>query len=97
MVTAPDAGQQLEMAQVRYLADRYRLVERLGEGGMSVVWRGYDEVLGRQVAVKVLHGGIGADDGSRRLVRTEAKAAARLSHSLERHGGHLPAEVPNEV
>src|SRR5690242_3416075 len=68
------------MAQVRSLADRYRLVERLGEGGMSVVWRGYDEVLGRQVAVKVLHGGVGTDEASRRLVRAEAKAAARLSH-----------------
>ncbi|MEV0717179.1 protein kinase, partial [Asanoa sp. NPDC050611] len=59
---------------------RYRLVERLGAGGMSVVWRGYDEVLGRQVAVKVLAPTLADDRVFRARIRTEAQAAARLSH-----------------
>ncbi|MEV4349614.1 protein kinase [Actinoplanes sp. NPDC049596] len=62
------------------LAGRYRLVERLGAGGMSVVWRGFDEVLGRQVAVKVLPPSTSADPAFRRRLRAEAQAAARLSH-----------------
>jgi serine/threonine protein kinase len=62
------------------LAGRYRLVERLGAGGMSVVWRGFDDVLGRQVAVKVLPPSTSADPSFRRRLRAEAQAAARLSH-----------------
>ena len=62
------------------LAGRYRLVERLGAGGMSVVWRGFDEVLGRQVAVKVLPPSTSTDPAFRRRLRAEAQAAARLSH-----------------
>ncbi|MEU4240379.1 serine/threonine-protein kinase [Actinoplanes sp. NPDC026619] len=62
------------------LADRYRLVERLGAGGMSVVWRGFDEVLGRLVAVKVLPPSTSTDPAFRRRLRAEAQAAARLSH-----------------
>lgn len=62
------------------LAGRYRLVERLGAGGMSVVWRGFDEVLGRQVAVKVLPPSTSADPLFRRRLRSEAQAAARLTH-----------------
>ncbi|MFI7547912.1 protein kinase [Actinoplanes sp. NPDC049599] len=62
------------------LAGRYRLVERLGAGGMSVVWRGFDEVLGRQVAVKVLPPSTSTDPSFRRRLRAEAQAAARLSH-----------------
>lgn len=62
------------------LANRYRLVERLGAGGMSVVWRGFDEVLGRQVAVKVLPPSTSSDSSFRRRLRAEAQAAARLSH-----------------
>src|SRR5689334_16527034 len=62
------------------LAGRYRLVERLGAGGMSVVWRGYDEVLGRPVAVKVLAAELVSDAELRGRVRREARAAARLSH-----------------
>ena len=59
------------------LNGRYRLVDRLGEGGMSVVWRADDLVLGRQVAVKVLAEPY-ADQEHR--IRAEARAAARLSH-----------------
>ena len=62
------------------LAGRYRLVERLGAGGMSVVWRAFDEVLGRQVAVKVLPPSTSADPSFRRRLRAEAQAAARLTH-----------------
>ncbi len=62
------------------LTGRYRLVERIGSGGMSVVWRGYDEVLGRQVAVKVLSEEFAADTDFRARLRQEARAVARLSH-----------------
>ena len=62
------------------IAGRYRLVEKLGAGGMSVVWRGYDEVLGRQVAVKVLSPQLANDQTFRDRLRQEALAAARLVH-----------------
>jgi hypothetical protein len=62
------------------VGERYRLVERLGTGGMSVVWRGYDEILGRQVAVKVLSPQLAGDDRFRDRLRQEALAAARLCH-----------------
>ncbi|TDB75905.1 serine/threonine-protein kinase [Micromonospora sp. KC723] len=62
------------------LGERYRLIEQLGAGGMSVVWRGYDEVLGRQVAVKVLASRLASDRGFRHRIRAEAQAAARLCH-----------------
>ncbi|MEU4694643.1 serine/threonine-protein kinase [Actinoplanes sp. NPDC023714] len=67
---------------MRTLAGRYRLVNRIGLGGMSEVWRGHDQVLDRPVAVKIMApavegtlGAVGVD-----LVRTEARAAARLAH-----------------
>jgi hypothetical protein len=62
------------------LAGRYRLIEKLGTGGMSVVWRGYDEVLGRDVAVKVLSPRLAEDRAFRDRLRQEALAAARLCH-----------------
>nr|MDT0662495.1 serine/threonine-protein kinase [Micromonospora sp. DSM 115978] len=62
------------------LSGRYRLIEQLGAGGMSVVWRGFDEVLGRQVAVKVLAPRLAADRAFRQRIRIEAQAAARLCH-----------------
>ncbi|WP_422773055.1 protein kinase domain-containing protein [Plantactinospora sp. WMMC1484] len=62
------------------VGDRYRLIEELGEGGMSVVWRGHDEVLGRPVAVKMLAPRLTADRSFRHRLRAEARAAARLCH-----------------
>ncbi|WP_045745251.1 serine/threonine-protein kinase [Actinoplanes rectilineatus] len=62
------------------IAGRYRLVEKLGTGGMSVVWRGYDETLGRDVAVKVLSPTLAEDRTFRDRLRQEALAAARLCH-----------------
>ncbi|MEV0896480.1 serine/threonine-protein kinase [Actinoplanes sp. NPDC049802] len=62
------------------LAGRYRLIEKLGSGGMSVVWRGYDEILGRDVAVKVLEPRLAEDRTFRDRLRQEATAAARLCH-----------------
>jgi serine/threonine protein kinase len=62
------------------VGDRYRLVERLGTGGMSVVWRAHDKVLGRAVAVKVLSPQLAGDSAFRDRLRQEALAAARLCH-----------------
>jgi eukaryotic-like serine/threonine-protein kinase len=66
------------------VAGRYRLLERIGAGGMGVVWRGYDERLGRDVAVKRLLAVPTPDDAeadvaAHRAMR-EARITARLHH-----------------
>ena len=68
------------MEPVTLLGGRYRLVERLGGDGMSVVWRAYDEVLGRQVAVKMVATRHATEPASRVWMHSEAQAAARLTH-----------------
>lgn len=62
------------------LARRYRLLDRIGVGGMSVIWRAHDEMLERGVAVKVLATDLAADARFRQRVRHEARAAAALVH-----------------
>ncbi|MCO1618074.1 serine/threonine protein kinase [Micromonospora sp. CPM1] len=64
----------------RLLARRYRLIDRIGAGGMSVIWRARDEVLDRVVAVKVLAPSLAADARFRDMVREEARSAAQLDH-----------------
>ena len=73
---APAAGTRL--------AGRYLLLDRLGSGGMGVVWRARDELLGREVAIKDLWLPPSATAADRTRLRDrvlgEARAAARFSH-----------------
>jgi hypothetical protein len=59
---------------------RYRIVSRLGRGGMGMVYRGLDESLEREVAVKTLTGEGLLEEENRKRFEIEAKAAARLQH-----------------
>src|SRR5216683_2618955 len=59
---------------------RYRILEQVGSGGMSVVYRGLDTALEREVAVKVLHPHLARKEDSRRRLTREAKAVAKLQH-----------------
>jgi serine/threonine-protein kinase len=62
------------------LGGRYRLRFHLASGGMAEVWCADDEILGRVVAVKILHGHVAVDPVLRARFHTEAVAAARLVH-----------------
>ncbi len=59
---------------------RYRVTEKVGSGGMAEVYKAVDEVLGRTVAVKVLHPRYAAESNFVNRFRQEAQAAANLSH-----------------
>jgi serine/threonine protein kinase len=72
------------VSPTRVIGDRYVVLTELGRGGMGVVWRAEDRVMGRQVAVKELHLPAGLGDQERRLFRErllrEARTAGRLNH-----------------
>ena len=61
--------------------EKYRILEEIGQGGMSVVYRAVDEALQREVAVKVLHRHLARDPDARERFAREARAVARLTHS----------------
>jgi serine/threonine protein kinase/Tfp pilus assembly protein PilF len=58
----------------------YRLIERIGAGGMGEVWRARDERLERDVALKLLLPGLLADETARKRFRREALALSKLAH-----------------
>ncbi|MDG5803183.1 serine/threonine-protein kinase [Streptomyces ossamyceticus] len=73
-----------EGENVRVIAGRYRLEARVGRGGMGIVWRATDELLGRRVAVKELALDPSLPEETSRQLRErtlrEARAVARLGH-----------------
>lgn len=62
------------------LSGRYRLDAQVGTGGMSTVFRAFDTVLERQVAIKLMHREIASDSDQLERFRREARAVAQLNH-----------------
>src|SRR5260370_30379467 len=71
MATQPISGRAL---------GHYRLIERIGEGGMGIVYRAYDEHLQREIAVKLLPASVVRDESARRRFRKDALTLAHLNH-----------------
>ncbi|WP_435188306.1 serine/threonine-protein kinase [Streptomyces sp. bgisy126] len=80
----PGAPSPSETGAGRLLGGRYRLLERLGAGGMGTVWRARDEVVDRDVAVKEPlvpeHFSASERRTAHQRMRREARAAARIDH-----------------
>ena len=64
----------------RTYGGRYTVIERVGSGGMAEVYRARDELLGREVALKVLHARFSQDRAFVERFKREAQAAANLNH-----------------
>jgi serine/threonine protein kinase len=62
------------------LGGRYRLEARIGQGGMSTVYRALDETLQRRVAIKLMNREVLSDSAQLERFRREARAVAQLSH-----------------
>ena len=68
------------MIQVGQVIDKYELLERVGQGGMAIVYRGLDRQLKRTVAIKVLHRHLSDYQEARDRFEREAQAVAKLRH-----------------
>ena len=62
------------------IGGRYRVIEKIGAGGMAVVYRCNDEKLGRDVTVKILKEEYASDEKFKQRFKSEAYSVARLSH-----------------
>jgi serine/threonine protein kinase len=62
------------------LLGHYRILSKLGQGGMGFVYRAHDEVLHRDVAVKIVSSSEVTQDSSRKFLLNEARASSALNH-----------------
>lgn len=68
------------MASETILNGRYRLIAQQGSGGMAVIYKAIDQMLGRQVAVKILRPSLTSDPSFLARFRNEARSVANLQH-----------------
>ncbi|MEE9270666.1 MAG: protein kinase [Candidatus Krumholzibacteria bacterium] len=61
--------------------NRYKIVEKIGEGGMGTVWKAEDPLLDRTIALKFLPESLSASASARKRLLREARAASALNHS----------------
>lgn len=78
--TAPGSDDFPEIQKGFFLADRYRLDSKLGEGGMGIVLGGYDEQLQRKIAIKLVKPSLSRNKVSVEMLRQEAKVSMMLTH-----------------
>jgi hypothetical protein len=62
------------------LSSRYRIESKIGSGGMSTVYKAFDETLERDVALKIMHTDVSRDPSALERFRREARTVAQLSH-----------------
>jgi eukaryotic-like serine/threonine-protein kinase len=77
-MTADDEHGSVAFVEEMLFGRRYRATEKIGSGGMADVYKAVDEVLGRTVAVKVMHKRYAGDPSFAARFRQEAQAAANL-------------------
>jgi len=78
----PDAPDALITALRQATGNRYRVLRRIGSGGMADVFMAEQETLGRPLVLKVMHAHLARDPEMRERFRREAEAASRLLHPL---------------
>ena len=66
----------MELTQI----GKYKIVSKIGQGAMGVVYRAQDLVLHRDVAIKTITASLGADEQFRKRFQREAQSAAGLNH-----------------
>jgi serine/threonine protein kinase len=77
---AQDEVEKAGIALIGHTLSHYKILDKIGEGGMGVVYRAHDERLDRDVAIKVLQIGTLADAAARKRFRKEALALSKLNH-----------------
>ena len=63
-----------------FIDNRYKIIKSIGEGGMANVYLGYDTILDRNVAIKILRGDLSNDEKFVRRFQREALSASSLAH-----------------
>lgn len=76
----PDYGATIPEDGDRLLASRYRILNRLGSGGMADVWKARDETLDIDVAIKVVPAVLARHEATINALKQEARVALRLTH-----------------